>query len=98
MRELPPEAKERIGDGIRIAMTRAQMSQSELADALGQTRSLVSKWISGTHAPSVYWLLRIAHATGQKDLTILLANPTAWRKWFGKSTRRDTNRPVRDPR
>lgn len=89
MRELPPEAKSRIAHGIRMATETAGMSQAELAEQIGQSASLVSKWLSGAHVPSLYWILQIAVVTNQQGLELLLGTPELWRKWHGKGPARN---------
>ena len=46
------------------ARTRAQLTQAELADKLGTSASAIARLESGTAAPSLATLRRIAKATG----------------------------------
>lgn len=49
-----------LGDRIRTARLRAGLSQAELADELGTTQSVVSKWESGARVPNAESVGRLA--------------------------------------
>jgi DNA-binding XRE family transcriptional regulator len=54
----------RIGAAIAERRERRKMSQAELAQALGCTRSAVSRWEMGLRLPSVPHLIAIGRALG----------------------------------
>jgi transcriptional regulator with XRE-family HTH domain len=51
---------------VRRARARAGFSQAELAERLGTTQSVVSRWERGADEPRLSTLERIARACGQR--------------------------------
>ncbi len=52
-----------VGTVIRRMREGARLTQEQLAAEVGSSRSLVGRWESGVHAPSVLRFLRICKAT-----------------------------------
>ena len=63
------EAHERVGPEMELAFTiaeariRAGLSQKDLAERVGTTPSVISRWESGRAEPSTRSMKRIAEAT-----------------------------------
>lgn len=53
-----------IGDKIKTFRAKAQMTQEQLAQAIGVKRSVISKYENGSVEPSISQLQRIAKALG----------------------------------
>jgi transcriptional regulator with XRE-family HTH domain len=64
-----------LGDAIRRARQDAQLEQSELAQQIGVSRPLISKWERGKSYPTVPAYRRIAEATGADWLLDLRGVP-----------------------
>lgn len=64
------------GQNIKLQRKVADMSQAELAAALGIHQSAVSRWEKGITAPTIENQLAIARVLGS-DARILFAYPTA---------------------
>jgi transcriptional regulator with XRE-family HTH domain len=60
--------QEQMGVGYLILQARAsaELSQSQLADAIGTSQPTIARWESGAQVPSVRSLLKIAAATGSE--------------------------------
>ncbi|MHB8469031.1 MAG: ImmA/IrrE family metallo-endopeptidase [Gaiellaceae bacterium] len=54
-----------VGERIRLAREAAELSQAQLAELLGRSRSSVSLWEAGERAPGVDDLLDVAAAVGR---------------------------------
>lgn len=71
------EAYERVGPDMDLAFTiaeariRAGLSQKQLAERVGTTQSVISRWESGRVAPSTRSMKRIAGATKSRLLVRL---------------------------
>jgi transcriptional regulator with XRE-family HTH domain len=70
---------ERIGGNIRRAREDRDVKQSELADALGVTRTVVTNMETGRQAVKVHQLLVIANVLGVGPDKLLAIDPaTIW--------------------
>jgi len=77
--ESTPVRKEQIivmkslGEAIKTHRTRCQMTQEQVAEALGVSRQAVSKWESGSSDPSTGNLLALARLFGVSAEELLRA-------------------------
>lgn len=60
-----------VGARIRNRREAAGMTQAQVADASGIQRPIVARIERGTHAPSLYTVMRIASALGARPSTLL---------------------------
>jgi transcriptional regulator with XRE-family HTH domain len=58
------DARETIGQRIRIARKASRLNQAELAEVLGVTQPTVANWEAGAHDPRQLVLPRLAEALG----------------------------------
>lgn len=63
-----------IGDRIKELRTEAKMTQPELADKIGLTRSTVAAYENNTRQPSFQILVRLAHTFRVSTDYLLLGN------------------------
>ena len=66
----------RIGDAIRRERKKAGLSQGELADRLGITRSLIGQYERGIRNPKPFTVQRIADALGIHSAYLTPVSPT----------------------
>jgi transcriptional regulator with XRE-family HTH domain len=55
--------KKIIGKNIKIAMTIAEINQTELAKLLNVTQAAISKWVTGDRTPDIFQLKKISEIT-----------------------------------
>ena len=60
-----------IGENIRRYRTAAGLSQEQLADKIGKTRSAISQYESNTTTPYMYVIEKIADALGVEAVDIV---------------------------
>lgn len=65
----------KVGYLVLTARSEAQLSQSQLARAIGTSQPTVARWESGAQVPSVTSMLKIAEATGF-ELAVGLHKPS----------------------
>lgn len=72
---IPQEVRERLGENIRRARVIRKMTQAELAEKIGTSQIMVSRFEKGKDSPSVWRCYRIAKVF---DTTIeeLLTEPS----------------------
>lgn len=70
----PSRLTDRVAAEVRANMARARMTQTDLADVLGLTQSVVSKRLRGKIAFSVDELEKVADALGVHPATLLGGN------------------------
>jgi transcriptional regulator with XRE-family HTH domain len=68
---------EGVGDRIRNARRTAELTQSQLAEALAVEAITVSRWERGVTTPSLARLARIAQATGTAVSELVLPSDEA---------------------
>jgi transcriptional regulator with XRE-family HTH domain len=54
--------QETVGDRIRIAITKAGMTQAQVAEAVGRSEQSVRNWVADRNMPSEGQLVRLADA------------------------------------
>ena len=57
---IPQEVRERLGENIRRARVIRKMTQAELAEKIGTSQIMVSRFEKGKDSPSVWRCYRIA--------------------------------------
>lgn len=67
-----------LGGNIREMLARSGKSQRDLADAIGVTQTMVSRWVRGENTPDAKQLLAIAEAIGVPAGDLLEKDLAAW--------------------
>lgn len=67
-----PMTDDTFGDWLRVQMARRGFSQTELAERVGTTQSVVSRWVRNERVPDPSSCDRIADALGL-DIDVVLA-------------------------
>lgn len=81
-----------LSESIRIARRRAELDQDQLAEKVGVSRQLVSKWERGKSVPDLVQATRLAHVTGMPitwfsdviDLTDQELSASGWTRRMGQ--------------
>lgn len=79
----------RGGEIIKEARQRARLSQQELAERLGTTQSVITRWETGRRSPTFETLVRAVRACGLK-IAITLGRPDPDHELFMRENRRLT--------
>jgi transcriptional regulator with XRE-family HTH domain len=72
---IPQEVRERLGENIRRARVIRKMTQAELAEKIGTSQIMVSRFEKGKDSPSVWRCYRIAKVFGT-TIEQLLTEPS----------------------
>lgn len=73
--QIPPLG---FADRLKIARDKAGLTQEDVAQTLGVSRQLVSRWENGRSYPDVGQLLEIARMTGAEWLLDVRNLPSWW--------------------
>lgn len=77
----------RGGEIIREARRRAGLSQQDLAERLGTTQSVITRWETGQRSPTFETVVRAVRACGL-DLAVTLGSPDRDHDLFISENRR----------
>lgn len=77
----------RGGEIIREARRRAGLSQQDLAERLGTTQSVITRWETGRRSPTFETVIKAVRACGL-DLAVTLGSPDPDHDLFIRENRR----------